>query len=195
MRLSGATRVAGVVGRPIVHSMSPILHNAWLAAAGIDGVYAPFSTEPGRFTAFAQSLRGGSVAGWSLGGIPLSAGVHREDAPPTEEQKLDKLKDAGKAWLETDEGRALKARILADPLVKSIADLARQLRIEVVAEGVSSGTQLELLAKLGIPTAQGYLLGLPGPLDRLPLGMNLRQLLGTSLGDLDRRVYADLLIG
>ena len=38
MTISGATRVAGVVGRPILHSMSPILHNAWLAAAGIDGV-------------------------------------------------------------------------------------------------------------------------------------------------------------
>ena len=65
-RISGATRVAGVVGRPIVHSMSPILHNAWLAAAGIDGVYAPFSTQPGRFTAFANSLRGGSVAGLNV---------------------------------------------------------------------------------------------------------------------------------
>jgi len=66
MSLSGATRVAGVVGRPIVHSMSPILHNAWLAAAGIDGIYVPFSTEPGRFAAFAESLRGGSVAGLNV---------------------------------------------------------------------------------------------------------------------------------
>lgn len=66
MSLSGATRVAGVVGRPITHSMSPILHNAWLAAAGIDGVYVPFSTQPGRFTAFAQSLRGGTVAGLNV---------------------------------------------------------------------------------------------------------------------------------
>jgi shikimate dehydrogenase len=66
MNLSGATRVAGVVGRPIVHSMSPILHNAWLAAAGIDGVYVPFSTQPGRFAAFAESLRGGSVAGLNV---------------------------------------------------------------------------------------------------------------------------------
>lgn len=66
MSISGATRVAGVVGRPIAHSMSPILHNAWLAAAGIDGVYAPFSTEPGRFTAFAESLRGGTVAGLNV---------------------------------------------------------------------------------------------------------------------------------
>ena len=56
MSISGATRVAGVVGRPIAHSMSPILHNAWLAAAGIDGVYVPFSTQPSRFTAFAESL-------------------------------------------------------------------------------------------------------------------------------------------
>lgn len=66
MSISGATRVAGVVGRPIAHSMSPILHNAWLAAAGIDGVYVPFSTQPGRFTAFAQSLRGGTVAGLNV---------------------------------------------------------------------------------------------------------------------------------
>lgn len=66
MSLSGATRVAGVVGRPIVHSMSPILHNAWLAAAGIDGVYVPFSVEIDRFQAFAESLRGGSVAGLNV---------------------------------------------------------------------------------------------------------------------------------
>ena len=66
MSISGATKVAGVVGRPIVHSMSPILHNAWLAAAGIDGVYVPFSTQPGRFTAFAEALRGGSVAGLNV---------------------------------------------------------------------------------------------------------------------------------
>lgn len=66
MSITGATKVAGVVGRPITHSMSPILHNAWLAAAGIDGVYVPFSVEPGRFKAFAQSLRGGTVAGLNV---------------------------------------------------------------------------------------------------------------------------------
>lgn len=66
MSITGATKVAGVVGRPITHSMSPILHNAWLAAAGIDGVYVPFSTEPARFKAFAQSLRGGTVAGLNV---------------------------------------------------------------------------------------------------------------------------------
>ncbi|NLA34879.1 MAG: EAL domain-containing protein, partial [Actinobacteria bacterium] len=78
-------------------------------------------------------------------------------------------------------------------IVRALSDLARQLRIEVVAEGVSSGHQLELLAKLGIPTAQGYLLGLPGGLERLPLGMNLRQLVGVSLDDLERRASGGLI--
>jgi len=64
--MTGATKVAGVVGQPISHSMSPTLHNAWLAAAGIDGVYAPFAVQPGRFRAFAESLRGGSVAGLNV---------------------------------------------------------------------------------------------------------------------------------
>lgn len=66
MSVSGATRVAGVIGRPIAHSMSPILHNAWLAAAGIDGLYAPFTTQPGRFAAFVDSQRGGGLAGLNV---------------------------------------------------------------------------------------------------------------------------------
>lgn len=66
MSISGATRVAGVIGRPISHSMSPILHNAWLAAAGLDGVYVPFSVQPGRFVAFVNALRGGTVAGLNV---------------------------------------------------------------------------------------------------------------------------------
>ncbi|MGB0716458.1 MAG: type I 3-dehydroquinate dehydratase [Phycisphaerae bacterium] len=36
-----ATRVYGVVGQPVGHSLSPLLHNFWFAAAGIDAVYVP----------------------------------------------------------------------------------------------------------------------------------------------------------
>ncbi|UTP39666.1 shikimate dehydrogenase [Phenylobacterium sp. LH3H17] len=64
--ISGATLLAGVVGNPIAHSMSPILHNAWLAAAGIDGAYVPFRVAEDRFTGFVESLRGGSVRGLNV---------------------------------------------------------------------------------------------------------------------------------
>ena len=40
---TGAAKVAGVVGQPIHHSLSPFLHTAWLRDQGLNGVYAPFS--------------------------------------------------------------------------------------------------------------------------------------------------------
>ncbi|MDP3746014.1 MAG: shikimate dehydrogenase [Phenylobacterium sp.] len=64
--ISGATLLAGVVGNPIAHSMSPILHNAWLAAARIDGAYVPFRVAEGQFAGFVEGLRGGSVRGLNV---------------------------------------------------------------------------------------------------------------------------------
>ncbi|HZN60209.1 MAG TPA: type I 3-dehydroquinate dehydratase [Planctomycetota bacterium] len=44
-RLGRSTRVLGVVGNPIAHSLSPWLHNPALARRGIDAVYLPFLLE------------------------------------------------------------------------------------------------------------------------------------------------------
>ena len=63
MKITGSTRIAGVVGRPVSHSLSPLLHNAWLEAAGIDGAYVPFSLEQTRFESFIDGMRGGAVRG------------------------------------------------------------------------------------------------------------------------------------
>jgi shikimate dehydrogenase len=46
--------------------LSPVLHNAWLAAAGLDGAYVPLSVEPEAFSAFVESLRGSSIAGLNV---------------------------------------------------------------------------------------------------------------------------------
>lgn len=61
--ISGRTTVAGVAGHPVAHSLSPLLHNAWLAAAGIDGIYVPFAPPADGFARFAEGLRGGAVRG------------------------------------------------------------------------------------------------------------------------------------
>ncbi|MBX7069972.1 MAG: EAL domain-containing protein [Microthrixaceae bacterium] len=68
---------------------------------------------------------------------------------------------------------------------KAMAELATRLRIEVIAEGVTSGHQVSMLAKLGVPAAQGYLLGLPGPMDRIPGAVNIRALLHSSLNGIE----------
>ena len=64
--ISGATVVAGVAGAPVAHSLSPLIHNAWLEAAGIDGVYVAFSPPADGFTAFARGLGGGAIRGLNV---------------------------------------------------------------------------------------------------------------------------------
>ncbi len=62
-KISGAAIVGGVCGQPIRHSMSPVVHNAWIRAAGLDAAYVPFAPATDRFETFVDGLRGGAVRG------------------------------------------------------------------------------------------------------------------------------------
>jgi len=64
--ISGRTVVAGIVGAPVAHSLSPLIHNAWLADAKVDGVYVAFSPPKDGFDAFAKGLRGGAIRGLNV---------------------------------------------------------------------------------------------------------------------------------
>lgn len=64
--ITAATRIAGVVGHPVRHSLSPIIHNAWLQAAGIDAVYLAFATKADGFRALVEGLRGGVAVGLNV---------------------------------------------------------------------------------------------------------------------------------
>ena len=44
--LSGRARLAGVMGWPVAHSLSPRLHGHWLRRYGIDGAYVPLPVPP-----------------------------------------------------------------------------------------------------------------------------------------------------
>ena len=65
-RITGATVVAGVAGSPVRHSLSPLIHNAWIEAAGLDAVYVPFSPPSDDFQRFAEGLRGGAIRGLNV---------------------------------------------------------------------------------------------------------------------------------
>ena len=64
--INGATVVAGVAGEPVGHSLSPQIHNAWIAEAGLNGVYVPFSPTRETFHGFVQGLRGGTIRGLNI---------------------------------------------------------------------------------------------------------------------------------
>jgi len=70
--------------------------------------------------------RGGSVSGWSFSAVPPSAPapVQRQEKGGGEKSEDEKykeaLKKAGEAALETEEGKAVKEKVLADPVVKAV---------------------------------------------------------------------------
>jgi shikimate dehydrogenase len=63
---TAATRVAGVIGDPIRHSLSPALHNAAFAALGLDWVYVAFPVAPGQAPAAVAAMRALELAGLSV---------------------------------------------------------------------------------------------------------------------------------
>ncbi|MDZ7963324.1 MAG: shikimate dehydrogenase [Aulosira sp. DedQUE10] len=44
--ITGKTQLLGVIGHPVEHSLSPVMHNAAIAKLGLDYVYLPFPIAP-----------------------------------------------------------------------------------------------------------------------------------------------------
>jgi shikimate dehydrogenase len=112
--------VAGVVGAPVRHSLSPLIHNAWIAAAGLDAAYVAFAVADGRFEAFCDGLRGGA-----LRGVNVTA-PFKEAALALADDVSARALAAGSANLLTFE---LDGRIFADStdgegLLRGLADQA-----------------------------------------------------------------------
>ena len=61
-RINGATRLVGVIGWPVAHSLSPRMHNGAFGALGLNWAYVPMPVPPGRV---ADALRGLAALGFA----------------------------------------------------------------------------------------------------------------------------------
>jgi shikimate dehydrogenase len=68
--------LAGVMGHPVLHSRSPMIHNRWFADFGIAGTYVPLAVEPAGLQAALRALAPLGFAGCNVT-IP-----HKEAALP-----------------------------------------------------------------------------------------------------------------
>jgi shikimate dehydrogenase len=57
---------AFVIGHPIQHSRSPLIHRTWIAAYGVDGSYDAIDVAPGDLAAFVHRLRDGEFVGGNV---------------------------------------------------------------------------------------------------------------------------------
>ena len=74
MIVSGAAKLAGVIGWPITHSRSPAIHGYWLEQYGIDGAYVPLGIDPVHIGQIFDAMPKLGFRGWNVT-LP-----HKEDA-------------------------------------------------------------------------------------------------------------------
>jgi shikimate dehydrogenase len=89
MTFSGKAKLAGVIGWPVSHSLSPRLHGYWLAAHAIDGAYVPLPVQPQDFKFVLTSLQKAGFAGVNVT-LP-----HKEAAFALSHELDDAAKAAG----------------------------------------------------------------------------------------------------
>jgi shikimate dehydrogenase len=61
MKITGTTPLAGIIGWPVAHSRSPLLHGFWLDETGLDGAYLPLPVRPDKIE---EALRALSILGF-----------------------------------------------------------------------------------------------------------------------------------
>ncbi len=66
MQLTGKTRVLGIIGHPVAHSLSPLMQNAAIVALGLDYIYVPFPVEPQDLPGAVKGLRSLGVHGFNV---------------------------------------------------------------------------------------------------------------------------------
>jgi shikimate dehydrogenase len=64
--ITGATRVAAVIGDPVRHSLSPALHNAAFAAGRLDWRFVAFEVAAGSGSAAVEAMRSLGIAGLAV---------------------------------------------------------------------------------------------------------------------------------
>src|ERR687893_2096058 len=64
--LNATTRLLGIIGHPVGHSLSPRMHNAAFAHDGVDYVYVAMDVLPDRLTAAVEGLRALGFVGFNV---------------------------------------------------------------------------------------------------------------------------------
>jgi shikimate dehydrogenase len=72
--INGHTKIFGILGRPVAHSLSPAMHNAAFRHLGINAVYVAFPV-----THLAQAVSG--LRGLSIGGVSVTIPFKEEIIP------------------------------------------------------------------------------------------------------------------
>jgi len=143
MSLTGKAKLAGVIGWPVSHSLSPVLHGHWLEQYGIDGAMIPLAA---RVEDFAAVIDGARRAGFK--GVNVTV-PHKESAFAIAHKVDAAAKSAGAANLlifqdGKIDGRNTDSLGLAESLRENIGSLNGKPVVLLGAGGAARGAILAL---------------------------------------------------
>lgn len=146
--VTGTTQILAIIGHPVRHSLSPVMHNSALRASGLDYIYVPFEVAPDDLGAAVAGLKALGVAGFSVT-IPHKTMIM---------QFLDELDDSADAagavnTVKNDHGRLIGYNTDGDGLIRSLAEefgfKARGAAIALIGAGGAARGAIAALCRAG----------------------------------------------
>lgn len=146
--ISGATKLAGVIGDPVRHSLSPRIHNAAYEATGLDWRFLAFPVAAGDAGGALDAMRALSIEGLSVT-MP-----HKEAVA----ERVDELMPAAAALASVNCVRREGSRLIGDStdgigFVRSLeADLGRSIAdasVAIVGAGGAARSIVDAVARAG----------------------------------------------
>lgn len=145
--ISATTRVAAVIGWPVGHSLSPVIHNAGFRSSGIDAVYVAFAVAPGEARGALDAARRFDLLGLSVT-MPHKSDVARlvDEISPAA-ASLDSVNT-----VQFSHGRSVGHSTDGDGLVASMADTGVSVdgsRILVIGAGGAARSVVDAMRRHG----------------------------------------------
>lgn len=149
--MSEVTKLAGVCGWPIHHSLSPLLHNYWLRDLGIPGAYVHFAVRPDEAVKAFQSLKHTSITGVNVT-LPLKSLAFQA----ADEHSSDALKLGVSNCLYKKNGLLIAHNTdmegFAEPLLEALgADELSRRSVLVIGTGGAAKAVIGALLSMNIP--------------------------------------------
>ena len=145
--VSGSTKIVGVFGHPVTHTLSPAMHNAAFTALGLPFVYVPFPVAPQSLGVALRALPALGIVGVNLT-IP-----HKEAALPFMDEVSEEAQRVGAVnTVHCVEGRLLgdntDGRGFYQPLVEAGVEV-RGRKVVVLGAGGAARAVVSRLVREG----------------------------------------------
>ncbi len=143
MDVSGKTKIIGIFGYPIEHTLSPLMHNAAFKTLGLDFCYVPFKVSPEALQCAVQAIRSLNIHGVNIT-VP-----HKEKVIPL----LDKVNE------EASFIGAVNTVTNTDGILTGYNTDGRGFISSLLEEGISiDGKNIVIIGAGGASRAIGYYL-------------------------------------